>query len=555
MAKVIGYVRVSTNKQDLERQKQLIKEYCQQKGYYLIGIEEDFAISGTNPERKGLEQIMAITKNKADMVVVSELSRLSRQDDIMGTLQILYNIINKVDLVLLEQADKIYKAGEQLEMIDFLSIVFKAMGASDERKKITARMRSGLEAKLVANPTMNFGHVPFGFKIIPNPNFKLGSTPKSLIAVDEKNIEIVKLVFQYIINGLSEEQVAEKLNIQGYRTEKGYKFISSTISKIVLNETYIGKRKYKDGIVETGIAPISQETWSLAHQKLAENKNYSHSRTFEMFPLKGILKCECGRNMCRSKSGKTKSLYRCADRILNGSKGTCTSSGMMVETMNNIVWEDVRYKIIDNEYIAKSNDHIAQIEAENYRLLQSIKNYEKIIEDCKVQITTIVDTLSKVTSQALIIGLNEKASKLEDEIKNTQQLISKINKEIAMNTNNIRNEAKILASKELDNISEEKKADIYRNLLDKVVYHPSGNRNGFVVIDYKNGLETVTAYYCFGNYGARVKRLPSSFKFNTNTNKVQVQYHKNNNNPFNLETEIKEYTGKEIIKEFYDTVF
>ena len=51
--KVIGYTRVSTNNQDLKRQKDLIKDYCKQKGYMLSQILEDNGISGAVDDREG----------------------------------------------------------------------------------------------------------------------------------------------------------------------------------------------------------------------------------------------------------------------------------------------------------------------------------------------------------------------------------------------------------------------------------------------------------------------------------------------------------------------
>ena len=52
MKRVIGYIRVSTDNQDLERQRVLIRKYCENKGYSLLRIEEDYAISGTVSNRK-----------------------------------------------------------------------------------------------------------------------------------------------------------------------------------------------------------------------------------------------------------------------------------------------------------------------------------------------------------------------------------------------------------------------------------------------------------------------------------------------------------------------
>ena len=134
--KVIGYIRVSTEKQDLERQKQLIRKYCSERGYDLIRLESD-KVSGAKgaEERSGLDKILKLSKNDADMILVSELSRISRQEDVFGTLSLIHSIISKMDLVLLDEPDKIYKAGENLDIMDFLKLSIKAYGSADERMR------------------------------------------------------------------------------------------------------------------------------------------------------------------------------------------------------------------------------------------------------------------------------------------------------------------------------------------------------------------------------------------------------------------------------------
>ncbi|OJV19838.1 MAG: hypothetical protein BGO30_00775 [Bacteroidetes bacterium 41-46] len=84
--KVIGYVRVSTSTQDLERQRVKITECCEIRNYELIDIYSDFAISGATFNREGFNKLMNVTKDDTDMIIVSELSRLSRKEEILDTL-------------------------------------------------------------------------------------------------------------------------------------------------------------------------------------------------------------------------------------------------------------------------------------------------------------------------------------------------------------------------------------------------------------------------------------------------------------------------------------
>ena len=96
MTKIIGYARVSTTKQDLSRQKLKIKEFCENNNYELIEIIEDFGISGVVSDRRGYLELQSRTYKDADMIVISELSRLSRQEDVTETVHNIQQIINKL---------------------------------------------------------------------------------------------------------------------------------------------------------------------------------------------------------------------------------------------------------------------------------------------------------------------------------------------------------------------------------------------------------------------------------------------------------------------------
>lgn len=246
MKRVIGYIRVSTDNQDLERQRVLIRKYCENKGYSLLRIEEDYAISGTVSNRNGLNSILNITNSVADMVVVSELSRLSRQDDIFETLTQIHTIIRNVDLVILDEPDKVYEAGKTIILSDFLMLAIKAYGAADERKKIVSRMTTGKDSKVQAFPLMlTDSNIPTGFKAVPNPNYIKGATPKMLLVEDEERMQLVRDIFNYVANGLSLGKTAEKLNMLGYRTARNKPFYEQSIRTIINDSIYNGVRYWK----------------------------------------------------------------------------------------------------------------------------------------------------------------------------------------------------------------------------------------------------------------------------------------------------------------------
>ena len=512
MKRVIGYIRVSTDNQDLERQRVLIRKYCENKGYSLLRIEEDYAISGTVSNRNGLNSILNITNSVADMVVVSELSRLSRQDDIFETLTQIHTIIRNVDLVILDEPDKVYEAGKTIILSDFLMLAIKAYGAADERKKIVSRMTTGKDSKVQAFPLMlTDSNIPTGFKAVPNPNYIKGATPKMLLVEDEERMQLVRDIFNYVANGLSLGKTAEKLNMLGYRTARNKPFYEQSIRTIINDSIYNGVRYWKGMKLKLPVKFVSDEIWNLAHKKVQENKNYSGEAQKHYNPLKGIIKCPCGQT---SMYGRTSSCitYRCLDRIKMGIKSPCTNVGIKAETLIYAVWKDVRLRTLDETYQAKSNEKIAEIEAENIKLTQSIKEKDSEIAKLQSDLKTVIDNVMASTNIAIVKALNGKADSIDSQIKSIEAKKKAIDEEIASNNRRIADEIKSQSRKELDSLSLEGKGEMFRELLSKVVYYSVSLNSGFIVITYKNDLETIIVYH--NRNKPFLWALPITFRFN-----------------------------------------
>ena len=512
MKRVIGYIRVSTDNQDLERQRVLIGKYCENKGYSLLRIEEDYAISGTVSNRNGLNSILNITNSVADMVVVSELSRLSRQDDIFETLTQIHTIIRNVDLVILDEPDKVYEAGKTIILSDFLMLAIKAYGAADERKKIVSRMTTGKDSKVQAFPLMlTDSNIPTGFKAVPNPNYIKGATPKMLLVEDEERMQLVRDIFNYVANGLSLGKTAEKLNMLGYRTARNKPFYEQSIRTIINDSIYNGVRYWKGMKLKLPVKFVSDEIWNLAHKKVQENKNYSGEAQKHYNPLKGIIKCPCGQT---SMYGRTSSCitYRCLDRIKMGIKSSCTNVGIKAETLIYAVWKDARLRTLDETYQAKSNEKIAEIEAENIKLTQSIKEKDSEIAKLQSDLKTVIDNVMASTNIAIVKALNGKADSIDSQIKSIEAEKKAIDEEIASNNRRIADEIKSQSRKELDSLSLEGKGEMFRELLSKVVYYSVSLNSGFIVITYKNDLETIIAYH--NRNKPFLWALPITFRFN-----------------------------------------
>lgn len=77
---VVGYIRVSssTQKDDLERQKQMVKDYAKERGYGGIQILLDVG-SGLNENRKGFLKLLdMVSERKVSKIIVAYEDRLTR---------------------------------------------------------------------------------------------------------------------------------------------------------------------------------------------------------------------------------------------------------------------------------------------------------------------------------------------------------------------------------------------------------------------------------------------------------------------------------------------
>ncbi|MDD2468759.1 MAG: recombinase family protein [Desulfobulbus sp.] len=140
MARTIGYLRVSTADQDLEKNKaDILKLANEKKLGHVEWIEEK--VSGTKDWKKRELGRAFSTLQEGDAVIVSELSRLGR-----STLQI---------LEIMEQAKKkgiaVYavKGGRSFDgsMESKIVLTMLAMIAEIERDLISERTKEGLRAR------------------------------------------------------------------------------------------------------------------------------------------------------------------------------------------------------------------------------------------------------------------------------------------------------------------------------------------------------------------------------------------------------------------------
>lgn len=155
-----GYIRVSTDKQTVENQKLVIKQYCKQHRVTKIQWVAE-TISGTKaPEKRKLGTLLNLVA-EGDTVVITELLRLGR------SLIMIFNVLQ----FFLEKKVKVIAIKENYELGDnvqskVLAFAF-GLSAEIERQLISERTKAGLERARKAGKQIG------RLKGIPPTKFKL----------------------------------------------------------------------------------------------------------------------------------------------------------------------------------------------------------------------------------------------------------------------------------------------------------------------------------------------------------------------------------------------
>lgn len=569
--RAIGYIRVSTTAQDAARQEMQITEYCRDNGFELLKVLKDEGISGATKNRPSYIELLMLTSEDADIVVVSELSRLSREDEILSVMTDVNSLLkNGLDVLFIDTKEH-YEGGKVLELVDIMRIAIAAEYAKAERKKITDRMRSGkVRCFLQSEELMCKGSVvPFGYSAVPNPNFIKGKTPKSILVRDE-NAPIVQEIFQMCIDGLTAKEIKQEMITRGIKTVRGNDFFSENIYRILHNPCYKGLWRIlpnRDGknktepsgrrepIERRGDALVSEEVWDKVQAILNQNRIVDVPNNGVNYnALRYILKCPCGKNMyIVRQTGTGLRYYRCAVKKNKYDETICANGGVNADIALKTIWVIVKTAIAKDEFAEMSHEKIAKIIKEIDNLTSKIQSLNADIATAKSDQTSILGSIRVLTNPTLLLYQQQQYESKEKFISGAEDEIERLKaerhqKEVAKAelTNDV-------AIETLDSLSVEDKARLFKKYLDRVVYYSETQKRGTFVVDFKNGTRKIVCIHIKAK-AAEVVELPSSFQFDEQNRTILVPiHHYSSGNKFELPT-IKDspHSSKEVMDMLID---
>ena len=137
--KVVGYIRVSSDKQDLEKQRHLLWEYAQSRQLLIHEFIPVEISTRKNLRERRIEELISMLE-KGDMLLVAELSRLGR--NMLETLNLVNELIEMgVEIVFVRQPE-LSTDGPHGQLL----LAIYGHFAQTEREYISTRTKQGLAA-------------------------------------------------------------------------------------------------------------------------------------------------------------------------------------------------------------------------------------------------------------------------------------------------------------------------------------------------------------------------------------------------------------------------
>lgn len=285
------YLRVSTDQQNYDRQKNELLDYCKRNQLDVKYIFEEKE-SGRKDDRPEFQKLCELTRDEIQVVVVWEISRLSRKA----------YMIMKVADDFAQKGISIYALKEKLMTLEDdgswnstakLVLGLFASMAQTELETLKDRVMSGKKNKILS------GEMDYTFK----PPYGYSRANGKLVIKKDEAEEIRKMFDLYAYGGKSTRQIAI-----------AYGWTQNRVSYTLKNPVYMGEVKYKydpsvilhiPAIITKELFYITQDM--LMHRRgnqLTADQKYDNK-------LRGKIFCGlCGDKMYYSKD-KRVSIYTC----------------------------------------------------------------------------------------------------------------------------------------------------------------------------------------------------------------------------------------------------
>ncbi len=446
----------------IEAQRMITTEYAIKNKYNITQEYVDNGYSGMLDSRPELNRmIVDILTNKINMVIVKDISRLTRDKNKTGYYTEIFFPDNDIRFI---SVTEMIDSGDRYEIDD--SIILRGIVNQYYVADISKKIKS-VKTNKKKNGEYVENSVPYGYKKDTENKYK--------VLIDENVSEHVKLIFKMYIQGYSQGQIAKLLTSLGIDTPKKYKgqkvkvneWRNDTIGRILKDPFYVGKmiiNKYVTDYRTKKTKKTPREKWILVQgkqeplvsiedyekvQQMLKDKFSKPKQKYE-YLLKGLVYC----GYCKSRlQYKYRTRTKIRDKYLENPQkcwyykcrmvyrfpSICDKGHTIQEKkINEIVLQSLKKRLSKfkiDEYTGKVIDEYKKNDANCKLLEQYIKRKKKLesevtalynkklesiisIDNFKEQYTKLKLKIKKIESKILQLEEICKTKDIDEKIKN-----------------------------------------------------------------------------------------------------------------------------------------
>jgi site-specific DNA recombinase len=420
------YSRFSTDRQteaSIIDQQRACRELAQRKGWKIAAEFTDEGISGAAfGNRPGVLRLLE-TVCAGDLLLVADLSRLARSQELAPTIERL----RFKGVRVISALDGFDSDSPQARMQAGLS------GIMSDELRASIRMRVHLALETRAKEARATGGRSYGYDSQGEPV--------------EAEAKIVRELFERYASGEAMKAIADDFNVRGVPSpganwnrkarRKDGRWLISALHAILHNERYIGRvvwnrsvwvkdpdsgkrvrreRPRSEWIVNEGPALIDEHTWQRSQARLTERATlYTGGPGGQpRYLLSGILQC----SICHGRliiTGAKGSHYYCSTHRQGGPAACRMGIGVRRDVAEDLILQPIKEGLLSREAIAKAVQIIRQLHRQHRaaaaqdtppdveRLQSRVKYYEGLIAadpECERELAPVLDRLRGEISTA-----------------------------------------------------------------------------------------------------------------------------------------------------------
>lgn len=414
MKKNVVLLRVSTDMQDFESQKNGINKYVKENDIMVHKVIEEQGVSGYKTkleDREGLQELIRMANNEElNSVIVFNQDRIGRTLELISFM-----------LIMKDQGVKVYSVTEGLlndnnDTSDLMQFI-KFWTANQESKKTSLRVKNGKRATIEKNGYS--GGVPnFGYKVVDRK-----------LEIDEDESKIVEFIFKnYIKYGCKRtKELLDENNI----LKRGEKWTKSKIFSVIYNNIYRGKKQYQGELLDfPELQIINDEIFNKAQERAKARNTRGTSRyenrTNILFESLLFHECEDGIerklniDYVNTKNGRVHT-YRC--RHCKEVKANITKNfnstkiePLLIENIKSIM-NNISIEMLEKRYSEEITSNTSMI-------TKNINASNKSIDKKKKAIDSAMSEIEKIFMGDSNVDINIPSNmikKLEIEIKDLEE--------------------------------------------------------------------------------------------------------------------------------------